>query len=69
MTHLPIIVEPSHAVGQRDKGTPLAKVVKAVGAHGIMVEIHPIPDKALSDGQQSLSFPQFKNLMMELEKL
>jgi chorismate mutase/prephenate dehydratase len=69
MTHLPIIVDPSHAVGQRDKVTPLAKAAKAVGAHGIMVEIHPIPDKALSDGQQSLSFPQFKNLMMELEKL
>lgn len=69
MTHLPIIVDPSHAVGQRDKVTPLAKAAKAVGAHGIMVEMHPMPDKALSDGQQSLSFPQFKNLMMELEKL
>ena len=69
MTHLPIIVDPSHAVGQRDKVTPLAKAAKAVGAHGIMVEIHPVPDEALSDGQQSLSFPQFKSMMMELEKL
>ncbi|MEJ2507240.1 MAG: 3-deoxy-7-phosphoheptulonate synthase, partial [Ignavibacteriaceae bacterium] len=49
--------------------TPLAKAAKAVGAHGIMVEIHPVPDEALSDGQQSLSFPQFKSMMMELEKL
>lgn len=69
MTHLPIIVDPSHAVGQRDKVAPLAKAAKAVGAHGIMVEFHPVPDEALSDGQQSLSFPQFKNLMMELEKM
>ena len=69
MTHLPIIVDPSHAVGQRDKVTPLAKAAKAVGAHGIMVEFHPEPEKALSDGQQSLSFPQFKSMMAELEKM
>jgi len=65
-THLPIIVDPSHAMGQRDKVIPLAK---AVGAHGIMVEIHPEPDKALSDGPQSLYFNQFKNLMSELAKM
>ena len=65
-THLPIIVDPSHAIGQRDKVTPLAKAAKAVGAHGLMVEFHPEPDKALSDGQQSLDFNQFENLMAEL---
>jgi len=65
-THLPIIVDPSHAIGQRDKVTPLAKAAKAVGAHGIMVEFHPEPNKALSDGQQSLDFNQFENLMAEL---
>jgi chorismate mutase/prephenate dehydratase len=68
-THLPIIVDPSHAMGQRDKVIPLAKAAKAVGAHGIMVEIHPEPDNALSDGPQSLYFNQFKNLMSELSKM
>ncbi len=56
-------------MGQRDKVIPLAKAVKAVGAHGIMVEIHPEPNKALSDGPQSLYFNQFKNLMGELAKM
>jgi chorismate mutase/prephenate dehydratase len=68
-THLPVIVDPSHAMGQRDKVIPLAKAAKAVGAHGIMVEIHPEPDNALSDGPQSLYFNQFKNLMSELAKM
>jgi len=68
-THLPIIVDPSHAMGQRDKVIPLAKAAKAVGADGIMVEIHPEPDKAMSDGEQSLTFNQFKSLMANLAKL
>lgn len=66
LTHLPILVDPSHAVGQRDKILPLAKASKAVGADAIMVEIHPDPDKALSDGMQSLRFDQFKELVSEL---
>lgn len=69
LTHLPIIVDPSHAVGHRDKILPLAKAAKAVGADGIMVEIHPNPEKALSDGPQSLRFEQFHKLMTELEKM
>lgn len=69
LTHLPIIVDPSHAVGNRDKVIPMAKAAKAVGADGIMVEIHPNPEKALSDGPQSLRFEQFKNLMIELDKM
>lgn len=69
LTHLPIIVDPSHAVGHRDKVTPLAKAAKAVGAHGIMVEFHPEPDKALSDAQQSMDFNQFRNMMIELGKI
>jgi chorismate mutase/prephenate dehydratase len=69
LTHLPIIVDPSHAVGHRDKVTPLAKAAKAVGAHGIMVEFHPEPDKALSDAQQSMDFIQFRNMMKELDKI
>ena len=69
LTHLPIIVDPSHAVGQRDKVIPLAKASKAVGAHGIMVEFHPEPEKALSDGEQALYFNQFEDLMKDLKKI
>ena len=69
LTHLPIIVDPSHAVGQRDKVMPLAKAAKAVGADGIMVEIHPDPEKALSDGEQSMRFDQFRLMTQELEKM
>lgn len=69
LTHLPIIVDPSHAVGDRDKVLPLAKAAKAVGADGIMVEIHLYPEKALSDGAQSLRFAQFRNLISELSKM
>ncbi len=69
LTHLPVIVDPSHAVGVRDKVIPLAKAAKAVGADGIMVEIHPNPEKALSDGAQSLRFEQFGTLMREMENI
>jgi len=65
-THLPIIVDPSHAAGIRSLVTPLSRAAKAVGAHGVIVEYHPDPDKALSDGPQSLSFPQFEALAREL---
>lgn len=66
LSHLPIFVDPSHAVGVRDKVAPMALASKAVGAHGIMVEIHPEPEKALSDGNQSLYFEQFETLMKNL---
>jgi 3-deoxy-7-phosphoheptulonate synthase len=66
LTHLPILVDPSHAAGDRDLVPPLARAARAVGAHGIMVEIHPEPEKALSDGPQALRFPQFEQLMGEL---
>lgn len=69
LTHLPILIDPSHAIGQRDKVIPLAKAAKAVGAHGIMVEMHPDPEKAMSDGEQSLYFEQFETMMKELYKL
>ena len=69
LTHLPIIVDPSHAIGERDKVIPLAKASKIVGAHGIMVEFHPEPEKALSDGPQALRYPQFAQLMQDLRKL
>lgn len=69
LTHLPVIVDPSHAIGERNKVIPLAKAAKVVGAHGIMVEFHPDPPNALSDPDQALYFSQFEELMRELYKL
>ena len=65
-THLPILVDPSHAAGERDLVPPLARAAHAVGAHGIMVEIHPHPEQALSDGAQSLTLGQFAELMRDV---
>jgi len=63
LTHLPIIVDPSHAAGRRDLVIPLALAAHAVGPHGLIVEIHPDPEKALSDGPQALRFEDFAGLM------
>lgn len=68
LTHLPIVVDPSHAAGQRDLVVPLALAAHAVGPHGMIVEIHPDPEKALSDGPQALRFPDFAELMREIYK-
>lgn len=65
-THLPIIVDPSHATGVRDYVEPLAKAAIAAGADGLMIEVHPCPEKALSDGPQSLTFEEFEGLMQRL---
>jgi 3-deoxy-7-phosphoheptulonate synthase len=62
-THLPVIIDPSHAAGDRSLVTPLALAGQAVGAHGLMVEIHPNPAEALSDGAQSLDLDDFDELM------
>ena len=67
-THLPILVDPSHAVGIRSLVPPLAKAALAVGADGIMVEVHNNPAKALCDGAQSLDLDQFDNLMQDIKK-
>jgi 3-deoxy-7-phosphoheptulonate synthase len=67
LTHLPVIVDPSHATGKRSLVPPLARAAVAVGANGIMVEVHPTPEKAVSDGAQSLTIPQFEALMRELK--
>jgi len=64
-THLPIMVDPSHAAGRADLVTPLALASKAAGAHGIMIEVHPEPKNALSDGNQALTFEQFDDLMQK----
>lgn len=66
-THLPIIVDPSHATGVRAYVEPLAKAAVAAGADGLMIETHPCPEKALSDGPQSLTFDQFETLMKDLK--
>ncbi len=66
-SHLPIIVDPSHATGVRAYVKPLSKCAVAVGADGLMIETHPNPATALSDGPQSLNFDQFEKLMNELK--
>jgi 3-deoxy-7-phosphoheptulonate synthase len=68
-THLPIIVDPSHGTGRRPYVAPMAWAARACGAHGIAVEVHPEPDKALSDGDQSLSYPEFGSLMDGLARV
>jgi 3-deoxy-7-phosphoheptulonate synthase len=68
-SHLPVIVDPSHAAGHRDLVAALAKAAVAVGADGLLIEVHPSPEEALVDGLQSLSFPQFEKLMGELRPI
>ncbi len=67
MTHLPVIVDPSHAVGIARLVPPIALASIAAGANGLIIEVHPEPAKALSDGAQSLDCDQFEELMARLE--
>ena len=69
LTHLPIMVDPSHATGKRSLVIPMSKAALVAGAHGVLVEVHPEPEKALSDGPQSLTFPGFEALMTDVRKL
>ena len=69
LSHLPVIVDPSHAVGIRAKVSPAALAAIAAGADGLTVEVHPRPDEALSDGPQSLYPEQFEKLMRDIEAL
>jgi 3-deoxy-7-phosphoheptulonate synthase len=69
VSHLPIIVDPSHATGKHELIAPLSKGAMAVGADGVMVEMHPDPKTALCDGPQSLAFGEFDSLMRELKAL
>jgi 3-deoxy-7-phosphoheptulonate synthase len=64
-----IIVDPSHAAGRKDLIIPLSKAAKAIGANGLLIEIHPNPSVALCDGKQSLTFDEFEDLLKELEKI
>jgi 3-deoxy-7-phosphoheptulonate synthase len=66
-SHLPIIVDPSHAAGRRDQVVPLSRAAVAVGAQGLMVEVHHAPEKALSDGAQSLYPRQFESLCRQVQ--
>ena len=65
LSHLPIIADPSHGTGHRDMVTPMARAAVAAGADGLLIEVHPNPDRALSDGAQSLFPAQFAQLMRE----
>jgi 3-deoxy-7-phosphoheptulonate synthase len=69
LSHLPILVDPSHGTGKRDKVLPMARAAVAVGADGILVEVHHQPDKALSDGPQSIYPSQFAQMMDEIEQI
>jgi 3-deoxy-7-phosphoheptulonate synthase len=69
MSHLPILVDPSHGTGRRDKIAPLSRGAVAVGADGVMIEVHPDPDRALSDGAQSITPEMFTPLLLELRKI
>ena len=67
ISHLPIIADPSHACGYRDLVPALARIGVAAGADGLIVEVHPTPEKAWSDGEQSLNFAEFDEMMASLE--
>lgn len=69
LTHLPVIADPSHATGLRDMVAPMSLAIIAAGASGLIIEVHPNPDKALSDGPQSLFPQQFEKLMRDIQAL
>ncbi|MDQ2959813.1 MAG: 3-deoxy-7-phosphoheptulonate synthase [Candidatus Dormibacteraeota bacterium] len=69
LSHLPIVVDPSHATGHRHLVPPMALAAVAAGADGLLIEVHPSPDDALSDGPQSLTFGQFEALMADVRRL
>ncbi|MCL6546647.1 MAG: 3-deoxy-7-phosphoheptulonate synthase, partial [Bryobacteraceae bacterium] len=68
-SHLPILADPSHGTGRRDHVLPLARAAVAAGADGLLVEMHPDPDRALSDGAQSLYPDQLSELMRQLRAI
>jgi 3-deoxy-7-phosphoheptulonate synthase len=69
LSHLPILVDPSHGTGRRDYVPPMALAALAAGADGLLIEVHPEPDRALSDGAQSLDFAGFTRLLASLRRL
>jgi 3-deoxy-7-phosphoheptulonate synthase len=69
LSHLPIFVDPSHGTGKRDYVPPMALAALAAGAHGLLIEVHPDPDKALSDGAQTLDFIAFDRLLAQVRTM
>ncbi len=69
ISHLPVILDPSHATGKASYVKPMALASVAAGADGLIIEVHPDPERALSDGAQSLNFEQFGSLMRDVERL
>ncbi len=69
LSHLPIVADPSHGTGRRDKVMPMARAAVAAGADGLLIEMHPHPDRALSDGAQSLNGEQFAELMHQIRRV
>ena len=69
LSHLPVMVDPSHGTGKRDKVAPMARAAVAAGADGLLIEVHPDPERALSDGVQSLYPDQFAQLMKEIRAI
>lgn len=69
LSHLPVIVDPSHGTGRRELIEPMAKAAVACGADGLMIEVHPTPDEALSDKDQTISLESFKKIMGDVQKL
>jgi 3-deoxy-7-phosphoheptulonate synthase len=68
-SHLPVVVDPSHGIGIRSGVLPMARAAIAAGADGLIIEVHPDPDRAWSDGMQSLNLPMFAELMREVTKI
>lgn len=68
LSHLPVLADPSHGTGMRSLIAPMSKAAAACGADGLIIEVHPCPERALSDGPQSLDLPRFQELMEELGK-
>jgi 3-deoxy-7-phosphoheptulonate synthase len=67
LTHLPVILDPSHATGKRSLVPAVARAGVAIGADGLIIEVHPQPEKAVSDGAQSLTLDQFRAMMQQLK--
>src|SRR5690348_1470307 len=67
LTHLPVILDPSHATGKRSLVPAVSRAGVAIGADGLIVEVHPAPEKAVSDGAQSLDLTQFQKMMDDLQ--
>jgi 3-deoxy-7-phosphoheptulonate synthase len=68
-THLPVIADPSHAVGYWEYVESIARAAVAAGADGLIVEVHPEPDKAMSDGRQSLTYKRFNAMMEQVRRV